>query len=156
MNSTRLTVSTELRVLSIHQPVYSFQSPPLTHPRTYVRTHAREYSDIPREFADAVRVFSSESALIDYVRSEDYDRRSGTPFFAESKSGADIDGTAMAGLSGQSSQEQGGEEGHDKVGMAVIFNEAPLEGEVPRWDYTLRLNYTYGISQFGEQVSNYT
>lgn len=118
---------------------------------------------IPSEYADAVRVFSSESALIDYVRSEDYDRRSGTPFHAEANDsgGSAVDNgltAAKEGLSGRRSnqEDRGDDEGHDKVGMAVIFNEAPLKGEVPRWDYTLRLNYTYGISQLGEQVSEHT
>lgn len=96
--------------------------------------------------------------MIDYVRSADYDRRSGTPFNAETNSSGsaiDYDGvTAKEGLAGRRSTQE--DEGHDKVGMAVIFNEAPLEGETPRWDYTLRLNYTYGMSQFGEQVSNHT
>lgn len=107
-----------------------------------------------------MRVFSSESALIDFVRSEDYDRGSGTPFVAEKNGGSAIDGggvTAEEGLSGrQSGQADRGEAGQDKVGMAVIINEAPMEGEVPRWDYTLRLNYTYGISQFGEQVNHHS
>lgn len=102
--------------------------------------------------------------MIDYVRSEDYDRRSGTPFHTEANNSSSgrpaVDGgvaAAKGGLSGRQSSRggRGDDEGHDKVGMAVIFNEAPVEGEVPRWDYTLRLNYTYGISQLGEQVTNH-
>lgn len=108
----------------------------------------------PSLLADAVRVFSSEQAIIDYVRSEDYDTPSGTPFGddahqdfpPQSKEGSDqIDGE-------QSQGSQARQERRSKVGMAVIFNQAPLEGEVPQWDYTLRLNYTYGVSQFEEQV----
>ena len=81
-------------------------------------------------------MFSSEQAIIDYVTSADYDTRSGTPF-TDTPSG---------------NSRVPYKNTHSKVGMAVIFNEAPIEGEVPKWDYTLRLNYTYGVSQFEEQV----
>lgn len=39
-----------------------------------------------------------------------------------------------------------------KVGMAVIFNKAPVEGGAQVWDYTLRFNYTYGVSRYADQV----
>lgn len=115
----------------------------------------------PSHFADAVRVFSSEQAVIDYVRSEDYDTPSGTPFSDQGRraySGHQGEGGGEGSIEAETTGEQprgrGGEERRSKVGMAVIFNKAPLEGEAPQWDYTLRLNYTYGVSQFEQQVTN--
>lgn len=102
-------------------------------------------------------MFSSEQALIDYVRSADYDRGSDfpSPNEAERSNAADssIGVPGYGGMSGgQLSQEVGLRKHPQKVGMAIIFNKAPLEGEVPKWDYTLRLNYTYGVSQLQDQV----
>ncbi|CBJ29591.1 conserved unknown protein [Ectocarpus siliculosus] len=110
------------------------------------------------ELADVVQLFSSEQALIDYVRSADYDRGSDfpSPNEAERSNAADssIGVTGYGGMSGgQLSQEVGLRKHPHKVGMAIIFNKAPLEGEVPKWDYTLRLNYTYGVSQLQDQVT---
>lgn len=39
-----------------------------------------------------------------------------------------------------------------KVGMAVIFNKVPADGGSASWDYTLRFNASYGVSQFDHQV----
>ncbi|CAM9424100.1 unnamed protein product, partial [Ectocarpus fasciculatus] len=110
------------------------------------------------ELADAVQLFSSEQALIDYVRGADYDRGSDFPSPNEAESAKAADSStgvpSYARMSGgQLSQEVGlGKQPH-KVGMAIIFNKAPLEGEVPKWDYTLRLNYTYGVSQLQDQAT---
>lgn len=109
-----------------------------------------------------MRVFSSEQAIIDYVESENYDTPSGTPFsdsVSDDEGREDISGQQReGGIEVEGGQSRGPrarprQERRSKVGMAVIFNKAPLEGEVPQWDYTLRLNYTYGVSQFEEQVS---
>lgn len=104
-----------------------------------------------------MQLFSSEQAVIDYVRSSDYDRGSDfpSPNEAESSSAADSS-VGVPGYEGTSggelSQEVRLRKHPHKVGMAIIFNKAPVEGEVPKWDYTLRLNYTYGVSQLQDQV----
>lgn len=108
--------------------------------------------------------------MIDYVRSPDYDKNANVPFNGgaddnSSRKRVSADGSS-GGIGGGGSDAAGeGSSVHDaddddgggdtpmyKVGMAIIFNKAPLEGEVPKWDYTLRLNYTYGVSQFEDQV----
>lgn len=102
--------------------------------------------------------------MIDYIESEDYDTPSGTPFMVsdddddrkEGEGEGEGGGGTRIEFEGEQSQSRRSrtrQERRSKVGMAVIFNKAPLEGEVPQWDYTLRLNYTYGVSQFEEQVS---
>lgn len=132
---------------------------------------------LPRvsSLAGAVRIFPSEQAVIDYVRSTDYDSPPAPPdsVGADSDSDSDSDssrdgegasGHSRQGRNGARSSRQAkagkelggavrdGESEGEKVGMAVIFNKAPLEGETAAWDYTLRLNYTYGVSMFEEQV----
>lgn len=109
--------------------------------------------------AGAVRVFPSEQAIIDYVRGEDYDSTTNDPqTSAASKSFLSVDGELLERDSRQDGEEfrewTGGQRSVEggKVGMAVIFNKAPLEGGVATWDYTLRFNYTYGVSMFEDQV----
>lgn len=94
------------------------------------------------------------------MRSEDYDTPSGIPFGDDAtgelsgrpRKGGGIGGIGIEIEGGQSRDSQRGQDRRSKVGMAVVFNKVPLEGEVPQWDYTLRLNYTYGVSQFEAQV----
>lgn len=109
--------------------------------------------------AGAVRVFPSEQAIIDYVRGEDYDSTTDDPqTSAASQSFLSVDGELLERDSRQDGEEfrgwAGGQRSVEggKVGMAVIFNKAPLEGGVATWDYTLRFNYTYGVSMFEDQV----
>lgn len=80
-----------------------------------------------------VRLFESEEAIVRYIRSSDYDKH-------------DTRTTARP-------QTEDAEE-DAKVGMAVIFNSAPQEGSPSgSWDYTLRFNYTYGVSMLEDQVT---
>ncbi|CAM9094590.1 unnamed protein product, partial [Laminaria digitata] len=111
--------------------------------------------------AGAVRVFPSEKAVIDYVRGEDYDSTTDDPkTAAASSSPSSPDGELLERDRRQDVEEfrewngglRPGEQG-GKVGMAVIFNKAPLEGGVATWDYTLRFNYTYGVSMFEDQAT---
>lgn len=97
--------------------------------------------------------------MIDYVRGEDYESTTDGPQTAAASSRLlSVDGELL-----ERGSHQDGEESREwngglrpwkgaKVGMAVIFNKAPLEGGVATWDYTLRFNYTYGVSMFEDQV----
>lgn len=79
---------------------------------------------------------------MDYVRSNDYDSSpTNLGPFSESDvvEGGHVEGDSTTGV--------------DKIGMAVIINRAPLDGGASTWDYTLRLNYTYGVSMFEDQVT---
>lgn len=98
--------------------------------------------------------------MVDYVRSEDYDSPPDDPPIAAAKTRSllSADGELSErdrGQDGGGVRVEGDEEG-GKVGMAVIFNKAPLEGGVATWDYTLRFNYTYGVSMFEDQVGVYS
>lgn len=97
--------------------------------------------------------------MIDYVRGEDYDSTADdSQTSAASKRLLSEDGELLERDRRLDEEEfrewngglRPGEGG--KVGMAVIFNKAPLEGGVATWDYTLRFNYTYGVSMFEDQV----
>lgn len=111
--------------------------------------------------SDAVRLFPSEKSLVDYVKSVDYDKQ-------DTDGKTETSTTAQTNWVEKDARFQSGTEGNDgseasrvtrgpeaidgKVGMAVIFNKAPQAGGTTSWDYTLRLNYTYGVSQLEEQV----
>lgn len=122
------------------------------------RVRTRPFSSL----AGAVRVFPSEQAVIDYVRGEDYDSTADdSQTAAAAKSFLSVDGELFERDSRQDEGEFGERNGGlrpvegGKVGMAVIFNKAPIEGGVATWDYTLRFNYTYGVSMFEDQVGGY-
>lgn len=121
----------------------------------------------PSSLSAAVQLFPSEQSLVDYVKSVDYDKQdneakteSGTasPNRAVEDDTVEQDVLFQGGTESGDEQEAarvalGSEEVVDgKVGMAVIFNKAPQAGGTRSWDYTLRFNYTYGVSQFEEQV----
>lgn len=89
------------------------------------------------------------------MRSAAYDKNDGQYDSRRRRSGVESDDVRYQG------ELKGGEEwegiGADsevdgKVGMAVIFNKVPADGGVVSWDYTLRFNYSYGVSQLQEQV----
>lgn len=94
--------------------------------------------------ADAVHLFSSEESLTRYIRSKDYDADS-----------ASLWGNGNSHLRANAPWEEGKtSDDLGKVGMAVIFKEAPEEGGIGAWEYSLRFNYTYGLSMVDDQASN--
>lgn len=106
-----------------------------------------------RSLADAVRIFPSEKAIVDYVQSADYDTRSPSVVDGQqTRTGAAAVDSDKEGAMRERGEGQEREEEEGKVGMAVIFNAAPAEGGAISWDYTLRFNYTYGVSMFEDQV----
>ena len=108
--------------------------------------------------------------MVRYVKSKDYEKMADEPR-STSLSGDDHEhGRGRGHLRAEAAREDAGAAGEEgvawqdlseqsgKVGMAVIFNEAPgeEEGGVGGWDYTLRFNYTYEVSYFQDQVGNGT
>lgn len=102
---------------------------------------------VPSYLADAVYLFSSEDSLTRYIRSKEYDADSASLWGnSNGRESSHLRANVPWGEV-KTSDELG------KVGMAVIFKEAPQEDGIGAWDYTLRFNYTYGLSMIDDQVS---
>lgn len=137
--------------------------------------------------AEAVQVFDSEQAVLDFIASAHYEdvgvgHKGGRGASAEetrptptpsrdghgdarreelARSGKRFRGAGGGGTGAGGSADTEAEElrdagvkpGDGKIAMAVIFNKAPADGGPASWDYTLRLNFTYEVARFQDQVS---
>lgn len=131
----------------------------------------------PSRLSRIVRLFSSEESLVDYIKSSDYedtraahddddwdvledveDEDDDSWITSDHDGYATEDGEVSATAAGEGegagATENRRETWNGKVGMAIIFNKVPVEGGDQVWDYTLRFNYSYGVSQYSDQVSD--